>query len=283
MDMKTITRLAVALIACSILSGEARAQSDGDSGGAGAAQTTDPSQPLAQLRIQNYFIPSTRGAEGYANTTVLQAVIPMYLNSDIVPFHIMRPTLPILNRADYGQPQAEGQGVGDLTFVDVYAIPLDRIDTTVGGGYTAILPTSTDRSVGLGEWQIGPAVFGVTRAIPNWVIGGLVQAPISVESDAYQLQMQPVITRLFPNEWYAGWGNTLLTFDDQDGNYNIPLQLKIGKVIKIGEQPFDIFVQGEYTPRGFQSLAGEEWAVMLNIGAMLPTFKLGPLGNHHCQ
>ncbi len=259
-----------------------RAQSSGDSsGGAGAAQSVDPSQPLAQIRFQNYFIPSTRGADGYANTFVIQPVIPVYLNSDIVPYHILRPTLPILKLADSGLPPGEGQGVGDLTFVDVYAIPLDGIKSTVGGGYTALLPTSTDPSVGLGEWQIGPAIFGVTRAVPKWVIGFLVQAPCSVESDAYELQMQPVVTRLMENEWYFGWGNTLLKFDDQHGNYSIPMQVKLGKVITLGKQPIDIFFQVEYIPAGFQEPAGEEWAVMLNIGTLLPGLKIGPFCSGH--
>jgi hypothetical protein len=47
-------------------------------------------------------------------------------------------------------------------------------------------------------------------------------------------------------------------------------------VIKIGERSFDIFLQGEYTPRGFQSQPGEEWGLMVNVGTMLPNFKFGP-------
>lgn len=283
MRISTTARFAIALIACLIAIGESRAQSGSDSGGAGAAQSVDPTQPLAQIRFQNYFIPSTRNADGYANTFVIQPVIPMYLNSEAFPYHIIRPTLPILNRANPIGSTDNAQGVGDLTLVDIFVHPFEEIKSTAGGGYVAVLPTSTDQSVGRGEWQLGPNAFAVTTAIPNWVIGGLVQAPISVESDAYSLQAQLVFTRLFEDDWYAGWGNTVLTFDDQDGNYNIPLQAKIGKVAKIGGHPFDVFVQGEYTPRGFQSIPGEEWAVMLNIGTILPDFKLGPLAHHHCN
>lgn len=275
MKINAITLLGVVFIASLVATSKTFSQEDG--GGAGAAQSVDPTAPLAQIRFQNYFIPSTRDADGYANTFVIQPVIPMYLNSEIFPYHILRPTLPILNRANPIGSTDNAQGVGDLTLVDIFVHPIEELNVTMGGGYVAVLPTSTDRSVGRGEWELGPNAFAVTTAIPNWVIGGLVQAPFSVESDAYSLEAQLVMTRLLEDEWYVGWGNTVLKFDDQDGNYNIPLQAKIGKVAKIGGHPFDIFIQGEFTPRGFQSLPGEEWGILFNIGTMLPDFKFGPL------
>jgi hypothetical protein len=237
--------------------------------------------PLAQIQFQNIFIPNTRGASGYANTFIVQPVIPINLNSEIFPYHIIRPTLPLISPADPDGPRDRKGGVGDLLIADVFVHPFKEIKTSAGGGYVAIAPTSTDRSLGLGEWQLGPAAFSITRAVPKWVLGALVQVPISVESDAYQVQMQLIATRLLEKNWYIGWGDTLLLFDDHNGNYDIPLQLRVGKVVTLSKQPINIFLQAEYTPRGFQSSPGEEWGIKLSITPLMPGLKIGPIFDRH--
>ena len=174
----------------------------GESGGASAAQAVNPAEPLAQIQLQNYFQPKTYNARGYANTFILQPVIPINLNSELFPFHIIRPTLPLI-----GGPDGVKGGVGDLTIVDVFVHPIKEIKTSVGGGYIVIVPTATDADLGQREWFLGPSLFAITTAAPKWVIGALVQAPFSLQSNSYQVQMQPILNRLFPGEWYVGWGH----------------------------------------------------------------------------
>ena len=89
--------------------------------------------------------------------------------------------------------------------------------------------------------------------------------------------MQPIVNRMFEDNWYVGWGDSLLTLNDQDGGYNIPLQLRVGKVVAFGKQPVNIFLQGQYTPREFQSGGREEWGTKLSITPLLAGMKLGPL------
>ena len=45
-------------------------------GGAGASAATDPSAPLTQLQFQNLFNFETYDASGYANTAIVQPVLP---------------------------------------------------------------------------------------------------------------------------------------------------------------------------------------------------------------
>jgi len=235
---------------------------------------------LAQIQFQNVFIPITRGADGYANTFIIQPVVPINLSSEIFPYHIIRPTLPLIEPADPDGPLELTGGVGDMTIAGVLVHPLEEIKTNVGPGYVMLAPTGTDRSVGLGEWHLRPAAFAVTTAAPNWVLGALVQAPISLESDAYEVQMQLIGTRLLENQWYVGWGDSVMKFDDHNGRYNIPLQLQVGKVVIVGKQPINVFLQGEYIPSEFQLGGGEEWGIKISITPLLPGLKIGPFFGH---
>jgi hypothetical protein len=213
---------------------------------------------------------------------VVQPVIPINLNSELFPYHIIRPTLPLISPPDPNGPLGRKGGVGDLTLIDVLVHPIKELKTSLGVGYAAILPTSTDSRLGPGEWYVGPSALILTRAVPKWVIGTLVQAPISVESNRYVIQTQLIATRLFEDQWYAGWGDVLLLLDDESGNYDLPISLRVGKVVKFGKLPVNIFLQGQYTPAGFQSPGGTEWGIKLSVTLLLPDAKLGPLlGGHH--
>jgi hypothetical protein len=72
-------------------------------------------------------------------------------------------------------------------------------------------------------------------------------------------------------------GVTILTLNDHHGGYNIPLQLRVGRVVTLGKLPVNIFLQGQYTPCGFQSGGHEEWGIKLSITPLLARMKLGPL------
>ena len=191
---------------------------DGSSeSGAGAASAVDPSVPLTQLRLQNVFVPSTYDASGYSNEVRLQPVLPIHLNSEFFPYHIVRPTLPIFApTANPDGPQGVQGGLGDLTLLDVYAHPIEHLKANVGVGYVGILPTATHPQLGLREWQLGPAGFIVSTAVPKWVIGAIYQQPFSVESDAVSVQLQPIATRLLPNDWYVGVSDFLWILDNQN-------------------------------------------------------------------
>jgi hypothetical protein len=171
-----------------------------------------------------------------------------------IPYHIIRPTIPVIApTADPDGPMGVQGGLGDLSILDVYVKPFEEIKTNVGVGLIVIAPTSTHSQLGRGEWQLGPTVFAVSRAVPKWNLGFLVQAPFSMESNAYAVQMQPIAVRTLPNEWYVGSGDLEWVLDDQNGGYDFPISARVGKVHKFGDHILNIFLQPRYTPRGFHS------------------------------
>ena len=247
-----------------------------DEGGAGAGDAVDPSVPLTQIQFQNVFVPSTHDASGYSNQFVLQPVIPLNISKDgFFPYHIIRPTLPIIApTADPDGAAGTRGGIGDLTVLDVYAHPMECLKTNVGIGYAAVLPTRTHPQLGRGEWQVGPAAFAITRLVPKWVIGAIYQMPFSTQSDAYSAQVQLIATRLLEDDWYIGWGDQLWTIDDQDSNYNLPLQARIGRVTKVCNRPVNIFLQGFYTPDGMRSGPADEWGIKLSVAPAVSADKV---------
>jgi hypothetical protein len=73
--------------------------------------------------------------------------------------------------------------------------------------------------------------------------------------------------------------------DNQNGHYNLPINLRVGKVLKIGNQPINLFLQGFYTPDGLREGPAAEWGVKLSMSLLMPTLKLNdPLfGNRRCH
>ena len=263
-----------------VVRGQSPSGSGGEAGGqaAGAAAATDPSVPLTQMQFQNVFVPSTYNASGYSNQFILQPVVPIHLNSKLFPYHIMRPTLPVIApTADPDGPAEVQGGLGDLTLLDVYLHPIKRLKTNIGFGYVAVFPTATHPQLGLQEWQFGPTALLLTTAIPKWNLGLLAEVPMSLESNAYKVQAQIVAVRMLPHQWYAGWGDLLWTLDDQNGTYDLPLSVRVGKVVSIGKHKLNIFLQPQYTPDGLHSGPTSEWAIKLNVTFLFPKAKFGPL------
>lgn len=249
-----------------------------DGGGSGASAATDPSVPLTQMQFQNVFVPNTHDAGGYSNQFILQPVIPINLNSEFFPYHIVRPTLPIVAPSpDPDGPAGVQGGLGDLTVLDVYVHPMEHVKTNVGAGYVTRLPTATNSQLGLREWQLGPAVFAVTKAVPKWNLGAVVQTPLSLDSDSYSVEVQPIAVRLLPNNWYVGWGDLLWRLDDRNGNYDIPLSARLGRVVEFHQHKLNVFVEPFYTPDGLRKGPASEWGVKLNVTLLLPDVKIGPL------
>ena len=75
--------------------------------------------------------------------------------------------------------------------------------------------------------------------------------------------------------------------DDENGNYDIPLNIAVGKVADVGRHKVNIFVEPWYTPPGLHrggdgshrsridgNGGGSSWGVKLNVTFLFPKAKL---------
>ena len=249
----------------------------------GGVDPTDPTAILTQIQLQNRFGVESYDASGYANTFVFQPVLPYPVAmpglKEIMPFHIVRPTLPFpAPTADPDGPLGVQGGMGDLTILDVGIHPTSF--GNIAFGYSLIAPTSTDSQLGLGEWQFGPTVGFVYKKVPKTLLGAVAQMPFSLESSHKEIDLQIIAVRHLPHQTYIRWGDTFWTFNTDTGAYNIPIEIAFGKVFKKGlfGLPNNVFVMPYYTPDGLHSgPGGDKWGVKLNVTLLFPEKKLKPL------
>ena len=87
--------------------------------------------------------------------------------------------------------------------LDAFVHPVENFGTLLLG-YNAVLPTSTDPQLGVGEWQLGPAGGVLYKEIPDLLLGVLVTTQYSFQSDAQQINISPIIVKHLPDQWYVG-------------------------------------------------------------------------------
>ena len=259
---------------------------EGDSGGGGgdlAGQATNPTSNLKVYQIQNTFVPSTYEASGFSHILGLQAVLPFETGNCFFPTWVTRSTLPIVtsadpdgavpigppNGSDFLVPLDNESGLSDFVFISILNHPTCWGSWGIGPGFT--VPTATRRELGEQSWKFSPTFAVVNTAIPTWQLGmlGVYNFPLDGKG-TQSLQFQPLIVKQLGGGWYTGWGDDLWQFNTGTGNFDMPLQLRLGKVHKICNQNYNIFVTGAYTPNDLRNGPAPEWGIKLSISLLIP-------------
>jgi hypothetical protein len=191
---------------------------------------------------------------------------------------IARPVVPL-----YNTPYAESLkkvdykfGLGDAEFMAMVAPASTSSGFLFGVGPTAIFPTATDKQLGNGKWQLGPAVAAVymdekwvAGIFPQqwWSIGGdSSRKEVSLTKAEYFVWYSPVPT------WQVGMSPNVIidwTKKDADKALTLPVGLGIAKLVTLGNLPVKISAEADYSvirPRS----AGTEWTFKINITPIIP-------------
>jgi len=251
---------------------EARAQ-DGENGAHPAksltAQAGDPTAPLVQFQVTDFFAFSNSNAEGYANYFNFQPVIPIRKNRLIPRSQILRFTAPLITTAGPGRKT----GLGDIAFVDLLVSDPTRW-WIWGLGVSAVAPTASSDELGQGKWQLGPAATLVYYRIPDWQLGGLFQNPVSIAGDGDRpkvntFQFQPLANYL-KGDWYFGAGDFNWTYDWKAREWTIPLAFQAGRIRQIGKHKYNISFEVEWTAVRPDDAVVPKWGVRLGLVLLLP-------------
>lgn len=262
-----------------------RGQDDGQQSGGGdlSADATNPTSNLTQYQIQNTFVPSTYEASGFAHILGLQMVKPIETGQCFFPTWVTRTTLPVVtsadpdgsipigppNDTDFLAPLDNQSGLGDLVFISIFNHPTDWGSWGIGPGFVA--PTATRAELGEQSWKFSPTFAVVNTAIPTWQLGvlGIYNFPVDGRGTK-SLLFQPLIVKQLGEGWYTGWGDDLWSFNTESGNFDMPLQLRFGKVHQIGRHNYNIALTGAYTPDGLRQGPAPEWGLKLSFTLLLP-------------
>lgn len=203
-------------------------------------QANAPISDILQVRLQDSYAPRFAGVPGQGNAFSMAVTMPLP-EYRLLPF----PQLSLLTIPAATTLPGGLTGFGDLRFVDIAV--LDAGHKVIWGvGPTFVFPTASERAAGQGKWQAGPAA-AVAFAPERWLLGVLAQNLISFagapdRADANALFLQPFVTYQLGNGWFVR-SQPQMIFNWKTGKQQLPLNLGLGRVFKIGRQNVNCFIE----------------------------------------
>jgi len=239
-----------------------QAHAAGQSDLAKAAQ--NPIADMISLPLQNNTNYNVGPDNRTQNILNVQPVYPLSIGDDWNL--ITRTILPIMS-----QPLADGDrknGLGDTTFTGFFSLKKPS-KLTWGIGPVVLIPTSTDDSLGNGDW--GGGLSAVFLGMPgNWVVGSLfsnVWAP-----DVNTLTWQYFINYNIPNSnglYLTSAPIITANWEADSGNrWTIPFGGGVGKIFKIGKQQMNGQVSAYYNVD--KPEFGADWQLRLQLQFLFP-------------
>lgn len=261
----TSAMLAVGL-ACgggSVLAADSAPPAQKSSGGASLAEkATNPTSFLMQMLFQDAYTPSYRQADSYGNAAIFQGVIPTKLGwgsgAEVMINRVTMPyvTTPEIDGVNNGD---RATGMGDTLLNTWFITKWMPKGNTLVWGTTVTIPTAGDNEeTGAGQWQAGPTMAYVNTNTPTWQWGGMwyqqwdVKSTRSDAADVSALSIQPIITKHFKGGWYISGPDTPNSYDFKTNKWTLALGAVVGRVVKWGAQPIQLFAEATYNPREAQ-------------------------------
>jgi hypothetical protein len=232
---------ALLILAGTWASGRADAQTTGS---ASSTEANNPTAPLVQFQVQDWYSPKLSGVPGDENLVLLRPVLPFEPMGPLAA-SIVRPALPVITTPN-GRT-----ALGDLSALDIFFV-VDQPTLRFGIGPSVVLPTATYRPAGQGLWQLGPAAALVYSGQKGLVLGLLALNPISFagpnsRASASALSVQPIAVKSLADGWFLRF-DPIIGFNWKDhGDATVPLNLGVGRVFRIGQQMIDAYIQPEWT------------------------------------
>lgn len=224
----------------------------------------DPTASLMNVQIQNLYLGSYHLLDNVdGNAVLLRSAVP-FKTGDLK--HIARLTLPFITDSPSGKT-----GVGDLVLFDL--LVFNKSWGRWGLGPVLLAPTASDDLLGSEKWGLGPAV-GFTASQPGFLWGLFNQNIFTIagndDRDNVDVSiLQPIINYSLPNKWSISGSEMNITYDWNASRWsNLPLGLKLSKLIKFGKQPVQF--SGSYEYNFADDAVSPEWTVNLAVKFLFP-------------
>lgn len=234
---------ALSLMAWIGLQSVALAQSNADD----SAQANNPLANFTAFNVQNYYIDEFTGpGDEDGNQFVLRYAKPLSFGNTN---WLLRASLPY-NSFPVGPGGSTEDGLGDLDVFAAYLFDTGDPALSFGFGPQIVIPTGDD-DVAAEQWQLGFAnvMFNARSAkfqygyLLTWRYGvGSLDGDPRVNAAAFQ----PFGFYQLGNGWYTG-GAPIWSANLQNGNYSVPLGLRLGKVWTSGSTVYNLFAEPQFS------------------------------------
>lgn len=212
-------------------------------------QANNPLANMTALNFHNYYIPKLTNApsDAYLNNAWVRFAKPMASGR-----LLLRVSMPL---STIGIPDGTGSvastsGLGDINAFLSYNF-VSKPSATVGVGPMLVSPSATENELGTEKWQGGLAFVAFIANSPVFQFGGLItwQASFAGSQNRENTNLMAVQPFYF---WQLGNGNymrgaPIWAFNIAQESYHIPFALGIGKIVKVGNTVFNLFVEPQYS------------------------------------
>ncbi len=212
----------------------------------------DANNPLANVtafNIQNYYVDRFTGLpdDVDGNQFVLRFAKPLTIGDSN---WLMRASLPY-NSFPLDAGFGAVSGIGDFDIFMAYQFDT-KPGVSFGVGPQVVAPTATDDRLGADQWQLGLANVYFNGTSPKFQYGYLLTYRAGV-GDTPEGKTRPNLGALQPfafyqlgDGWYTG-GAPIWTYNFSNENYNVPVGLRLGKVVQRGGTTANFFVEPQWS------------------------------------
>jgi hypothetical protein len=214
---------------------------------------------------------------------IARLIIPRIPRYSLLPFvQLVRPSFSLVT-VPTGRGRSTQSAFGDMQLFDLAVIPWParEIGLYMGVGAVLVFPTATAKVAGQGAWQAGPAFGFVYKGLPGYLLGGLIQDPISFaytsrdRQSVGQLSIQPIVLRYLGHGFYAKSGDATWTINWRQGAATtVPLSFGIGYVmLREGRPPMNFFVTGEWMAYRHEAPFAPQATVRFGLTVAFPEWR----------
>ena len=220
------------------------------------------------MPVQSNFDFGIGPGDGTKSTTNIQPVIPFGIYDDWIA--ISRTILPVIDQQGIALGGANNAfGLGDVT-QSLFFSPKKSEDFIWGVGPAFLLPTATDSDLGLNKWGAGPTAVALKQQ-DGWTYGALANQIWSIAGSGDQTvnatYLQPFLS--YSTKHATSFTlNAETTYNWQNSQWTVPINFMVAQVLKIHEQPVQVFAGARYyaeTPTG-----GADWGLRFGFTLLIP-------------
>jgi hypothetical protein len=248
-----------------------------DAGGAGdekaqqaelVKKSLNPVASLVSVPFQNNWDFGIGPSDAMKYTLNFQPVIPITLNDDwnlitrtIVPTIYLEATAPGVSSKF---------GLGDIT-QSFFLSPKEPVGGWIlGAGPALLYPAATDSALGSGKWGAGPTVVALRQG-HGWTYGILANQIWSYAGWGAQNVNATFLQPFFgysTKTYTTLMLNTESTYDWNQGQWTVPLNIMLNQMLKVGKQP--ISLQLGYRYYAERPSGGPDWGLRFAVTLLFP-------------
>lgn len=213
-------------------------------------------------------IPGLHFQDAYRYTLNVQPVIPISISKDWNL--ILRTIVPIIHAESPIEELDDRTGLGDIlqSFFFSPKEPTSR-GWIWGAGPVILYPSGTDE-LSAHKWGAGPTVV-LLKQEKGWTYGILANHVWSFsgggDNDISSTYLQPFLS--YTTKTHTTFSlNTESTYDWEDSEWTVPINLMVAQLVKIGGMPMQFQVGGRYyaeKPDG-----GPDWGLRFTVTLLFP-------------